>query len=50
MYVLGKLKKGLVVLVATERIRLPCGTLCCDVLAYLGQLAELGDIWLGGYA
>ena len=39
--------KGLVVLGATERIKLPFVTLCPDNLAYLSQLTEIGDSWPG---
>ena len=42
--------KGLVVLGAAEHIRLPFGTLFLDSLAYLSQLIELVDSWLGCYA
>ena len=49
MHVLGKFVKGLVVFGTKGCIRLPFGTICCDILACLGQLAELGDFWQGSY-
>ena len=49
MYVLGGFAKGLVVYGALACIRLlqPSGTLCHNILAFLGQISELGDSWVG---
>ena len=46
----GQVCKGLVVLGAAKRIRLPFGTLYLDNLACLGQLTELSNSCLGCYA
>ena len=43
IHVLGKFVKGLVVSGTEKRTRLLSATLCHNVLAFLGQLAELGD-------
>ena len=42
--------KGMVLINAIERIRLPFGTLCHDNLACLGQLTRIGGSWPGSYS
>ena len=49
MCILGEFAKGLIVSGGLACIGLlgPSGTLCSNILAYLRQLAGLGDSWPG---
>ena len=43
----GRVREGLLVFGAAERITLPLELFVHDNLAWLGQLTVLGDSWLG---
>ena len=52
MHILGNFARGLGFLGAAAQIRIlkPPETLYHDILVFLGQMAKLGDSWLGYYA